>query len=68
VVRDTPDELEVEATWTASVASPPPHMHPSQVELFEVRAGRLMASVEGTERSLEPGETLEIPRGTSHKM
>jgi quercetin dioxygenase-like cupin family protein len=68
LVRETPDELEAEATWAASGPSPPPHVHPAQDERFEVLAGRLTASVEGSERTLGPGESLEIPRGTPHKM
>jgi mannose-6-phosphate isomerase-like protein (cupin superfamily) len=68
VVRETPEELEVEATWAPSDAQPPPHVHPAQDERFEVLAGRLTASVEGSERTLGPGERLEIPRGTPHKM
>jgi mannose-6-phosphate isomerase-like protein (cupin superfamily) len=68
LVRETRQELEVEATWAPSGGSPPPHLHPAQDERFEVLAGRLTATVEGSERSLGPRETLEIRRGTPHKM
>ena len=68
VVRQTPDELEVEATWTPAGPQPPPHLHPAQEEHFEVLAGQLAAVVDGVERVLGPGDSLEIPRGTPHTM
>jgi mannose-6-phosphate isomerase-like protein (cupin superfamily) len=68
LVRETPEDLEVEARWAPSAAQPPSHLHPAQDERFEVLTGRLMASLEGSERTLGPGESLEIPRGTPHKM
>jgi quercetin dioxygenase-like cupin family protein len=68
VLRDTPDELEVEATWDPGGAVPPPHLHPSQDEEFEIKEGELTAVVDGTERRLGPGDTLLIARGTPHKM
>ncbi len=68
VVRDTPDELELEGTWKPGGSSPPAHLHPSQDEYFEVLSGRLTAVVDGLRRQLGPGDTLEIPRRTPHKM
>src|ERR1700730_3647697 len=68
LVRQTPDELEVEVTWTPGDSPPPPHLHPAQDEHFEVRSGRLVAVVDGEQHELGPGDTLEIPRGTPHKM
>jgi mannose-6-phosphate isomerase-like protein (cupin superfamily) len=68
VVSYTPDELEVEGTWGPDGSPPPAHLHPAQDEYFEVRSGHLTAVVGGTERSLGPGDTLEIPRRTPHKM
>ena len=68
LVSDTPEELEVEATWGPGGSPPPAHVHRSQDEQFEVRSGRLTAMVAGEERSLGPGDTLEIPRGTPHNM
>ena len=43
-------------------------LHPAQDERFEVLEGELSAVVDGAERSLRPGDTLEIPRGAVHKM
>jgi mannose-6-phosphate isomerase-like protein (cupin superfamily) len=68
IVRNTPEVLEVEGTWTPGGSPPPAHLHPSQDEQFEVRTGRLTAIVDGNERKLEPSDTLRIPRGTPHKM
>jgi quercetin dioxygenase-like cupin family protein len=68
LIRETPDELVVEGTWTAGGSPPPPHLHPAQDERFEVGSGHLVAGVDGDERRLGPGDTLQIPRGTPHKM
>ena len=68
VVRDTPDELELVGTWTPGGSPPPAHLHPSQNEYFEVLSGRLTAVVDGVKRQLDPGETLQIPPRTAHKM
>jgi mannose-6-phosphate isomerase-like protein (cupin superfamily) len=68
IVRDTPDELEVEATWDPISKRPPPHLHPAQDEEFVVQSGQMTAWIDGEERRLEAGDTLLIPRGTPHKM
>ena len=64
----SPDLLEVEGSWDAHGSAPPPHFHPDQDERFEVLEGELTAVVDGKERVLRPGETLEVPRGAVHKM
>lgn len=68
LIHETPAELEVEGTWAAGGSPPPLHLHPAQDERFEVRSGHLVAVVDGEERRLGPGDTLQIPRGTPHKM
>jgi mannose-6-phosphate isomerase-like protein (cupin superfamily) len=68
VVRETPEELELEATWDPGGPPPPAHLHPAQDEHFEVRAGELAAVVDGVEHTLSAGDTLDIPRNTPHKM
>jgi mannose-6-phosphate isomerase-like protein (cupin superfamily) len=68
LVRETPEQLEVEATWDAGGSRPPAHLHPAQDEHFEVLEGSLSAVIEGDERVLGPGDRLEIPRGTTHAM
>src|SRR5947209_6157433 len=68
IVQETPAELEVEANWGPGGSEPPPHLHPSQEEHFEVKSGHLRAEVDGQLRELGPGDTLDIPRGSSHRM
>lgn len=68
IVRETPEELEVEATWDPGTKPPPPHLHPHQDEEFVVQSGRMIAWIDGDERRLGPGDRLVIPRGTPHKM
>src|SRR4029450_14053467 len=65
VLREDPDLLEVERRWGPGGTPPPPHFHPAQDEHFEVLEGRLTAKVDGQERELAAGDTLDVPNGTS---
>jgi quercetin dioxygenase-like cupin family protein len=62
------DVLEVEARYDPGGGPPPAHYHPAQDERFEVVEGEMHVRVEGDERVLRTGDTLEIPRGTVHEM
>jgi quercetin dioxygenase-like cupin family protein len=68
-VRNSSAELlEVEGRWAPGGEPPPAHYHPAQDEHFEILEGRLTARLDGEERELGPGDTLDIPRGTRHQM
>jgi mannose-6-phosphate isomerase-like protein (cupin superfamily)/uncharacterized protein YndB with AHSA1/START domain len=43
------------------------HLHPRQTERHEVVAGTLLVKMNGENRVLGPGESLEIPPGTPHR-
>ncbi|HEV2727449.1 MAG TPA: cupin domain-containing protein, partial [Solirubrobacterales bacterium] len=47
---------------------PPRHFHPEQDERFEVIEGTVRVEIEGEVRDLEAGDSLEIPRGTVHRL
>jgi mannose-6-phosphate isomerase-like protein (cupin superfamily) len=66
--ESSPELIEVEATWTPGGKPPPGHYHPAQDEHFEVLEGTLTARIEGEDQDLGAGETLDIPRGTGHKI
>lgn len=66
--QNTPDLLEVEATYGPSGSPPPKHFHPSQDEHFEVLEGSLNVRMVGQERALTSGERIDIPRGHVHQM
>ena len=68
IKRSTPEALEVEATYAPGGRSPPKHLHPAQDEHFEVLSGRLTVRLGDEERTLEPGDTIDVPRGTPHQM
>jgi len=68
VTRREPDLLECEAVYATAGKLPPPHRHPAQKEHFEVLEGRLRTIVEGEERVLAVGETIDIPAGAAHQM
>jgi mannose-6-phosphate isomerase-like protein (cupin superfamily) len=60
--------LEMEATYEAGGGRPPEHFHPRQAEHFEIREGTMRARVDGEERELRSGETLDIEPGVPHSM
>jgi hypothetical protein len=60
--------LEVEGRWRPGGKPPPAHYHPEQDEHFEVLDGTLTVRLDGEERDLGMGETLDIPRRTSHQV
>jgi quercetin dioxygenase-like cupin family protein len=68
VRRATPELLEAEVRYAPGGALPPAHVHPAQDERFEVLAGSLRVVLDGEERTLAAGESLEIPRGAAHRM
>jgi quercetin dioxygenase-like cupin family protein len=60
--------LEMEVSYGGTGGLPPEHLHPRQVERFEVLEGTVRTIVEGAERLYEVGETFEVPAGTPHQM
>ena len=60
--------LEMEASYGGTGQMPPEHLHPRQVERFEVLEGTVRTIIDGTERRYEPGERFEVPAGTPHQM
>jgi Cupin domain len=60
--------LVVEAAYAPGGSAPPAHYHPTQDEHFDVVEGVLRVEVAGVQRDLRAGDTLDIPRGTSHRM
>jgi len=66
-------ELRKELLRIASVNPPtdlrePAHIHPKQVSGAEVTSGSLMFEVDGQQRRLGPGDSIEIPPGTVHRF
>jgi hypothetical protein len=45
---------------------PPPHVHPSQVESYEVLEGSLDVMIDGRWRTLGVGESAAVPIGALH--
>jgi quercetin dioxygenase-like cupin family protein len=60
--------LEMEATYGGAAGMPPEHVHPNQVERFEVLQGSIRAIIGGTEQAYAAGESFEVPAGTPHRM
>jgi quercetin dioxygenase-like cupin family protein len=60
--------LEMEATYAGTGAMPPEHLHPSQVERFEVLDGTIRTIIGGTEHRYQTGDSFEVPAGSPHQM
>jgi mannose-6-phosphate isomerase-like protein (cupin superfamily) len=58
--------VEMEFLLPAGSFAPPPHVHPHQVEEYEVIEGRFDVMVDGEWSSLGPGESASVPVGALH--
>lgn len=58
---------EQRVEYRAGAPFPPAHYHPAQDEHFEVESGAMVFIVDGQERRVNAGESIDIARGTSHK-
>jgi quercetin dioxygenase-like cupin family protein len=58
--------VEMEFVLPSGCVPPPPHVHPHQVEEYEVLAGRFDLVVDGRWRTLEPGESAQVAIGALH--
>jgi quercetin dioxygenase-like cupin family protein len=71
VARNSNDGVEVavfDFRLAPGGAVPVEHMHESQVERYEVQAGRIAFRIDGVERVLEAGEVVEIGAGQFHGL
>lgn len=58
--------VEMEFILPSGCVPPPPHVHPHQVEDYEVLEGRFDVVVDGNWRTLGPGESASGPVGALH--
>lgn len=58
--------VEMEFVLPSGCVPPPPHVHPSQVEEYEVLEGRLDVVVDDRWLTLGPGESASVPIGALH--
>lgn len=68
ITSSTPELLAMEVVWTEAGHLPPAHFHRSQDERFEVLEGSLTAIIDGVERTIDVGESFDVPRGAVHQM
>jgi mannose-6-phosphate isomerase-like protein (cupin superfamily) len=60
--------LVMEASYGGDGNLPPEHLHPRQLERFEVLEGAVRAIVDGVERRHGKGDRFEVPAGAPHQM
>jgi quercetin dioxygenase-like cupin family protein len=58
--------VEMEFVLPPGCVAPPPHVHPQQVEEYEVLEGSFDVTVDGQWRTLAPGESASVPQGALH--
>ena len=58
--------VEMEFVLPSGCVPPPPHVHPSQVEEYEVLEGSFEVVIDGTWSTLGPGESAAVPQGALH--
>jgi mannose-6-phosphate isomerase-like protein (cupin superfamily) len=58
--------VEMEFVLPPSCVPPPPHVHRSQVEAYEVLEGSLDVTIDGRWRTLAVGDRAEVPVGALH--
>jgi quercetin dioxygenase-like cupin family protein len=68
LIRVEDEVLEMEALYGGDGRLPPEHLHPHQLERFEVLEGAIRTIVDGVERRYEKGDRFEVPAGTPHQM
>jgi quercetin dioxygenase-like cupin family protein len=60
------ESVEMEFVLPSGCVPPPPHVHPAQVEEYEVLEGALDVVVDGEWRTLGPGQSVSVPVGALH--
>ena len=58
--------VEMDFVLPPGCVPPPPHVHPQQVEEYEVLEGQFDVVVDGQWRTLGPGEVASVPIGALH--
>src|SRR5690348_9287755 len=70
VTRPTADSggalVEMEFVLPPGCVPPPPHVHPHQVEDYEVLEGHFEVVVDGRWQTLAPGDSASVPLGALH--
>ena len=60
------ESVEMEFVLPSDCLPPPPHVHPHQVESYEVLEGSIDVLVDETWVTLEPGDSASVPVGVNH--
>jgi quercetin dioxygenase-like cupin family protein len=67
-VTDEPEVLEIDTLNPPSDQHEPEHVHPKQESGARVTSGALVFEVDGVQRRVTAGESIEIPANTPHRF
>jgi quercetin dioxygenase-like cupin family protein len=67
-VEERAELVRIESINPPKVEREPVHIHPRQTSGAKVTAGSLVFEVDGRERRLGPGESIDIPPGVPHRF
>lgn len=60
--------LEMISTYQPHSSEPPPHYHPYQYEQFTILEGEMCVRMNGKVIALKQGDSIDIPKNTTHSM
>jgi mannose-6-phosphate isomerase-like protein (cupin superfamily) len=66
ILENTPERFVLKRVLPPGTGRTPPHRHDNGIERFRLLEGAATGSVGGSERSLQPGDAMEVPMGTAH--
>jgi mannose-6-phosphate isomerase-like protein (cupin superfamily) len=66
ILENTPQRFQLKRTLPPGTGKTPSHRHDNGIERFRVLEGTATGSVDGTARSLGPGDVMEVPVSSAH--
>jgi mannose-6-phosphate isomerase-like protein (cupin superfamily) len=66
ILENTPQRFQLKRALPPGTGKTPSHRHDNGIERFRLLEGAATGSVDGTPRSLRPGNVMEVPVGIAH--
>jgi mannose-6-phosphate isomerase-like protein (cupin superfamily) len=66
IIENAPQRFQLKRTLPPGTGRTRSHRHDNGIERFHLLEGAATGSVDGTSRSLRPGDVMEVPVGSAH--